>query len=181
MKKSAVILCLLFTAAFAKGQFTSASLTASGLTCSMCSKAIYQALVKVSFVESVKANIQESSYQVNFKKDVPVNFDVLEKAVTDAGFAVAKFTTTVNFESTAIQDDAHILVNGQQFHFIHVAPQTLQGPVMLTLIDKNYTTTKEYKRLSKFTTMHCYETGYMQTCCKLNASAESKRIFHVTL
>lgn len=181
MKKSAIILCIIFTAAFAKAQFTGASLTASGLTCSMCSKAVYQALVKVSFVESVKANIQESSYQVNFKKEALVNFDELEKAVTDAGFSVAKFATIVNFENTAIQNDTHVLVNGQQFHFIHVAPQTLQGAITLTIVDKNYTTAKEYKRLSKFTTMHCYETGYMQSCCKLDATAASKRIFHVTL
>lgn len=171
----------MITAALGKAQFASASLTASGLTCSMCSKAVYQALSKVSFVESVKANIQESSYQLNFKKEVPVNIDELEKAVTDAGFSVAKFAATVNFQNSAIADDTHILVSGQQFHFIHVAPQTLQGAVTLTFIDKNYTTAKEYKRLSKFTAMHCYETGYMQACCKLNAAAESKRIFHVTL
>src|SRR5690349_21179107 len=51
-------------------QISNAKLVASGLTCSMCSKAIYEALQKVNTIESVKANIKESSYDIVFKKDV---------------------------------------------------------------------------------------------------------------
>src|SRR5690242_4458188 len=69
-------------------QVSKAKLVASGLTCSMCSKAIYEALQKVNTIESVKANIKESSYDIAFKKDAAVNFDAIRKAVEDAGFSV---------------------------------------------------------------------------------------------
>ncbi len=38
------------------------SLVASGLTCSMCSKAIFKALTKLDFVEEVKVDIAKSMY-----------------------------------------------------------------------------------------------------------------------
>src|SRR6476661_2778702 len=43
-------------------QFTGASLQASGLTCSMCSKAVKNALDKVSFVEKVDVELKKDNH-----------------------------------------------------------------------------------------------------------------------
>lgn len=72
------------------GDIESVSLTASGLTCSMCSKAIYKSLQKVPSVSKVDVDIENSVYNIFFKKDQEVNLKALEQAVTDAGFSVAK-------------------------------------------------------------------------------------------
>ncbi|MEI8142291.1 MAG: heavy-metal-associated domain-containing protein [Chitinophagia bacterium] len=64
------------------------TLVASGLTCSMCSKAIFKSLTKLDFVEEVKVDIEKSTYILSFKTDSKVNLAQIKKAVTDAGFGV---------------------------------------------------------------------------------------------
>lgn len=64
------------------------TLVASGLTCSMCSKAIFKALTSLSFVADVKVDIEKSMYILTFKADKKVEIDQIKSAVTDAGFGV---------------------------------------------------------------------------------------------
>lgn len=64
------------------------TLVASGLTCSMCSKAIFKALSKLDFVEEVKVDIEKSMYILAFKTGKKVEIDQIKSAVTDAGFSV---------------------------------------------------------------------------------------------
>jgi copper chaperone CopZ len=64
------------------------TLVASGLTCSMCSKAIFKSLTKLDFVEEVKVDIEKSKYILSFKTDSKVDIAKIKKAVTDAGFGV---------------------------------------------------------------------------------------------
>lgn len=64
------------------------TLVASGLTCSMCSKAIFKALSKLDFVEEVKVDIEKSVYILTFKSGKKVEIDQIKLAVTEAGFGV---------------------------------------------------------------------------------------------
>ena len=64
------------------------SLVASGLTCSMCSKAIFKALTKLDFVEEVKVDIEQSKFILTFKSGKTVVLDQIKSAVADAGFGV---------------------------------------------------------------------------------------------
>lgn len=182
MKKIIFIIAMLF-AAGAEAQVTKATLQASGLTCAMCSKAVYKALSGVSFVEKVTANIQQSTYAISFKPGSSVDFDVLSKAVVDAGFSVSMLKITTHFNDTKVQNDTHVTLNNQTFHFLNISSQTLQGDKTITLLDKNFVTAKEYKKNSHFTTMKCYETGVMGSCCK-DADAKNvgtARVYHVTI
>jgi copper chaperone CopZ len=160
-------------------QVEKATLVASGLTCSMCSKAIYQALQKVNTVESVNADIKESSYDIIFQKDAAISFDAIRKAVEEAGFSVAKLQVTFNFDNVTVENDKHVLLDGINFHFMHVQPQTLKGEKVLTILDKNFETSKEYKKFTHYTTMECFTTGVMESCCANDVSG--KRIYHVTI
>lgn len=172
------MMMLLSTASFA--QISKATLTASGLTCSMCSKAIYKALTKVDFVDHVQANIKESNYTITFKQDKNVDFDALRKAVEDAGFSVAKLLVTVNFDNTAIKNDAMVKAGGENLHFLKVNPQTLNGEKTLTVVDSKFVSDKEHKQFSQYTSMKCYSTGVLENCCsKLGNTGE--RIYHVTI
>ena len=161
-------------------QITKAKLVASGLTCSMCSKSIYEALQRVSSVESVKANIKESSYNVVFKKDAAVNPDELRKAVEDAGFSIAKLQVTVSFDNVEIKNDEHIKVAGINLHFLNVQAQTLSGEKVLTVLDKYFESAKEFKKYAQYTTMKCFATGVMESCCN-DKGAGGERIYHVTI
>src|SRR3954447_19581576 len=109
MRKILVAIAMMITLS-SQAQISKVKLVASGLTCSMCSKAIYEALQKVSTIESVKANIKESSYDIMFKEDVTISFDDILKAVEGAGFSVAKFQLTVNFNNVMVGNDKHVSV-----------------------------------------------------------------------
>ena len=90
MKFIYTCLFLLLGSLSTSAQISSGKLQASGLTCAMCSKAVYNALSAVPYVEKVQPDIQQSTYQLTFKSDVAVDPDLLARAVTDAGFSIAK-------------------------------------------------------------------------------------------
>jgi copper chaperone CopZ len=62
-----------------------------GLTCSSCSKSVEEKLIQVQFVKSVHMNLNrnEATILVDFSKQV--NWNILAKAVYDAGFSVGAF------------------------------------------------------------------------------------------
>ncbi|MCA6469874.1 MAG: heavy-metal-associated domain-containing protein, partial [Chitinophagaceae bacterium] len=101
--KKILFLFLILQARNLSAQFTSATLKASGLTCAMCSKAVFNALSAVPYVEKVQPDIQASTYQINFKNTANIDPDMMARAVTDAGFSVAKLEMTGNFPETAIE------------------------------------------------------------------------------
>ena len=162
-------------------QFKSANLQAAGLTCAMCTKAINKALEKVPFVQDVKVDIKTSSFQVNFKEGMAVDFDVMKKAVEDAGFSVAKLKVMGVFDKVDVQNDAHVQIDVKNFHFLSINKQTLQGEKAITLVDKDFVSAKEYKKYSAATSMACIKTGKAQNCCTKEGIAADSRIYHVTI
>ncbi|MES2005782.1 MAG: heavy-metal-associated domain-containing protein [Bacteroidota bacterium] len=150
---------------------TKATLQASGLTCAMCSKAVYKALSAVPFVDKVSPNIELSTYELNFKPDTKIDFDALSKAVVNAGFSVSMLKVTTPFSNVKVQNDAHVVVNDQSFHFLNVTPQTLNGNKTIVLIDKNFVSAKAFKKYDKLTAMKCMESGVM----------DGQRVYHATL
>lgn len=161
-------------------QIKSASLTASGLTCSMCSKAIFKALEKVPFIKSVDADVEKSSYTITFKEGEQVILDDVKKAVTDAGFSVASMQVTASFENTEVYNDAHVKLGGSTLHFLNVPKQVLNGEKTFTILDKNYLSISARKKYRKYTKMECFETGMMSSCCPGGKSA-ANRVYHVTI
>lgn len=170
MKKLLVIIAILFVSQV-NAQTTRATLQASGLTCAMCSKAVFKALSAVPFVEKVQPNIQLSTYELVFKPGSKIDFDALSKAVVDAGFSVSMLKVTTRFQDVKVQNDAHVNVGGQVFHFLDVPQQTLTGEKTVKLVDKNFVMVKDQKKYEKMTSMKCYQTGTM----------DGQRVYHVTM
>ncbi len=173
--------CAILFAISTQAQFKQANLQASGLTCSMCSKAIYKAISAVPFVEKVDSDIKNSAYNITFKNNMSVDFDALKNAVTGAGFSVAKLTVTANFDNVKIQNDAHVILQGKMLHFLNISSQTLNGNKTFTVVDKNFATAKEYKKFGQYTAMKCYQTGTMESCCEKTDVAIGTRVYHVTI
>ena len=65
----------------AMGQIATVNLQASGLTCSMCSNSINKALKSLDYVDDVKANIKNSTFEISFKPNAKIDFDQLKKKV----------------------------------------------------------------------------------------------------
>jgi len=164
-----------------QAQISKVSIQASGLTCSMCSNSINKSLKSVEFVDNVISNIKNSSFEITFKPGARIDYDQLKKKVEDAGFFVAKFEVTMNVTSIPCSDDAHLEIDGSLYHFLNVGNRTLNGIVVLQLLDKGFVTDKEFRRNARYTSMGCYKTGYMGSCCKDKTSSGLNRIFHVTI
>lgn len=154
---------------------------AAGLTCSMCSKAIFKALTAVSFIKEVKAEIKTSSYTIYLKDETLWDFDAIKNAVTGAGFSVAHFSVKAQFSNTKVENDTHTKLNGKMLHILNTKTQTLNGEYKFDVLDKNYVTAREFKANSKFTSMKCYQTGTMETCCSKAMGKLGERVYHITL
>ena len=119
MKKLLLILSIVFSAFASNAQFSSANITASGLTCAMCTKAIYKSLGKVPGIDKIDTDIQNSAFIIHFKDGAPINPDAIKKAVQDAGFSVAKFQLTGKFSNVSVGKDAHVNID----HLVLLFPQ----------------------------------------------------------
>jgi copper chaperone CopZ len=179
MKKLFVILFLLLSLR-SNAQIRSAELVATGLTCSLCSKAIYNALVKLPFIKNVIPNVQQSSFDILFKEGSNVSLDLVKKAVNDAGFSVGSLKPVITFHNETVADDSHVIVGETIYHFVHVTRQTLNGDKTVTVIDKNFISAREHKKYSKYTKMKCFETGTKAACCP-KGKISSDRVYNVTL
>ena len=176
---ASILLLLTFSV---QAQFTGATLRASGLTCAMCSKAVFNALSAVPYVEKVQPDIQASTYQISFRAGSAVDPDLMARAVTDAGFSVAKLEMTGEFPETAIGKDSHITLNNQVFHFMQSSSKQMKGKQTIRFVDKMFLSAKEHKNYARLTTMSCFATGTRQSCCPpANNGSTSNRVYHVIL
>jgi copper chaperone CopZ len=123
------------------------NLQASGLTCAMCSKAIYKAVSAISFVDTVLVNIEASTYDIRFDKEATPQFDRIAKAVVDAGFSVADLTVIVNFDKQAVDKNGLFTMDGINYKLMGTPPATLQGSKKMQLVGKQYMLPKDFKKI----------------------------------
>lgn len=169
MKKIFFLLFISF-GLLANAQFKKADLRASGLTCAMCSKAVYKSLSSISFVEKINVDIQKSTYEIVFKSGMRVDFDALSRAVVDAGFSVAQLQVTSVFNGVKAKKGAQIEVDGKTIQFINGNDQLLNGEKTFSIVDKNFVSAKEFKKYSA-SAGKTYESGF----------ADGKRVYHAIL
>jgi copper chaperone CopZ len=181
MKKLLTITAAVLLFASANAQFTKASLQATGLTCAMCNNAINKALQKIPFVDSVKSDIKNSAFNIVFKQNTPINIDALKKAVEDAGFSVGSLKVTGRFDNLKIENDKHLQINGASFHFLDVTDQVLNGEKTITVVDRDFVSAKQFKKIVSSSKMSCVQTGKAAGCCAQSGMPEGTRIYHVTI
>jgi copper chaperone CopZ len=181
MKKLLVLTAVVLSSVIANAQFQSATLTAAGLTCAMCTKAIYNSLGKISVVQKVDADIKNSQFLITFKKGASVDPDLLKNAVEDAGFSVSGLKMTGDFKNVHVSNDSHVEIDGRTFHFIKSDDRVLNGSQTITVVDKDYVTAKQFKKIVASTNHPCVETGKAEECCVKMGTAHNTRIYHVTI
>jgi len=166
-----------------RAQYKKASFQASGLTCSMCSKAIFKALKTLPFAETVQTDLNINEFTVLFRKNSNPDFDLIKTKVEEAGFSIAKFWVWVKVPNLELKPEEHISLFGKNLHLMNIRPQEVEGDMRLQVIDKGYVLKKEFKKYSTFTNMPCYQSGKMSSCCKsiMGPMAASNRIYHVTI
>ena len=150
--KKILISCIILIASYVtNAQITKAELTATGLTCSMCSKATYKQLTSIPEVEKVETDLNRTAFILFFKSGTNVNVGDLKKKVEDAGFSVGELVVVFNFNNQKAENNSSFTQDNITYTFIDSKPTVLTGEVKVKILDKGFVTEKEYKKLQKLT------------------------------
>jgi copper chaperone CopZ len=146
MKKFLILALAIVVWASASAQVVGAKLQASGLTCSMCNLSIKRSLENLDFVKEIKPNVELALYEITFKDSAKVSFAAIQKAVSDAGFSVAKLTFEFQFNDSNNLDNNQFEFSGNKFSVIE--GNLLGGETLcqLQIIDKGFVSEKVYKK-----------------------------------
>ena len=145
MKKIFLFIAIAFSLA-TNAQVTKVSLQASGLTCSMCSNSINKALKTLDFVLRVDADIKTYTFEISFKPNSNVDFDLIKKKVENAGFTVSGFVATIHFNNVQLMNSQPVTIEDKTFLFVNMKDQSLNGAKEVKVLDKGFVSPKEYKR-----------------------------------
>lgn len=119
-------------------QIVKAEIRATGLTCSMCSNAIYKQLKALPEVTNVETDLNTNTFTVTLKEENNLSPKTFKDKVEKAGFFIGSLIITAKAETIATS--AYILVNNKK---------NSNAEVQFQVIDKGYVTEKEFKKLSK--------------------------------
>ena len=148
MKTKMFFIIVLLSLCFGSfAQIKKASLQASGLTCAMCAKSVYTNLTSLSFVESVDTDLNASAFEIKFKEGQHIDPEAIRKKVEDAGFSVSQLHLEFDASSHKIEHDTHLKVGNSFYHFVNVKSKEYNGPITLHVIDKEFLTTKDHKKI----------------------------------
>lgn len=149
MKKIFILSVILLVSAIANAQIVKAELTATGLTCSMCSKATYKQLTSIPEVEKVEPDLNNTAFILFFKNGSQVNISSLKKKVEEAGFAIGELLVVFNFKNQQAENNSTFSLDNVTYTFMDTKADVLSGEVKVKILDKGYVVEKEYKKLSK--------------------------------
>ena len=149
MKKILISSIILFASVIANAQITKAELTATGLTCSMCSKATYKQLTSIPEVEKVEPDLNKTAFILYFKSGSMVNPGDLKKKVEDAGFSIGELVVVFNFNNQKAVKNSSFTQDNITYTFMNTNPGVLAGEVKVKILDKGFVVEKEHKKLSK--------------------------------
>ncbi len=176
MRKFTLLFFLLLLVNFGFSQSFYSTLKATGLTCAMCSYSTQKSLEKLDFIESITPDLEATSFKLEFKKGMFVDFDLIQEKVEDAGFFVGSLDIVFD-ENLNAENDNHKLINENLFHIF--SNRTLKTNVF-TLVDKNFVKKSEYNLLSQSTSHSCYKTGiHNDSCCSMHDNLKSNKVFHI--
>lgn len=154
-----LLLAVPFKQSFAQ-QISTAALQVNGLTCSMCSQATEKSLKTLGFVESIKPDLNTNTFNIKFRKDRPVNIDLIRKKVQDAGFSVGNLATTINFSNVKADESGQLQIGSDIFKILNGKNKALSGEVKAVIVDKNFVPTATFKQKSAQFKDDSYQSGY---------------------
>ena len=174
--KKIILLLLFFVSNVSFSQSFHANLKATGLTCAMCSYSTQRSLEKLDFISTITPDLEATSFLLEFRDDMFIDFDLIQEKVEDAGFFVGEIEIVFSDEVVA-DNDLHSVFNNNLFHFF---TENKSQTNTFKLVDKSFVPKDEFSLLSDKTTHSCYMTGKnMADCCKKHDNLKSNRIFHL--
>ncbi|MCD6019510.1 MAG: hypothetical protein K0S53_2631 [Bacteroidetes bacterium] len=165
-----MLMAVLFSSgAFAN--FVSAKVKVTGVTCSMCSNSVHQALSTLSFIDKIDVDLQKAEYNLTFKAGAKVSMDAIKDKIEGAGFSVGLLMANFKFSNVSVTNDYHYIFGDDTYHFVNVKNQNLNGVTTIRFVDKGLAPIKEHKKYIGLTGHGCIKTG----------GSKSNRIYRVTI
>lgn len=119
-------------------QIANTEIRATGLTCSMCSNAIYKQLKSMPEVSNVETDLNTNTFTITLKEGNNLTPKAFKEKVEDAGFFIGSLILTAKPEG--IKSSSYILMNSNAGK---------GAGIKFKVLDKGYVTEKEFKKLSK--------------------------------
>ena len=166
---------LFFAVNVSAQQISTADLQVTGLTCSMCSNATQKSLQTLSFVNTVKPDLNKNIFVLTFKKGADINIDLIRKKVQDAGFSVGGLTADFNFNQVKIDEKGQAIVNGNVYRFVNAKSKTLNGVVKASVVDKNFISGSAFKKQAASIASDAYTSGMSVV------NGKKTRVYHLIL
>lgn len=175
------LILLIAQTLLAEAQFSKATLQATGLTCAMCSNAINKALQKLPFVESVKADIKNSSFSIVFRSGPVVKLDAIKDAVEEAGFFVGSLQVRGSFSNLNPGADGIVRIGNDWFYVLNGNNRVMNGELTFNLQDKSFLTAKSFKKISSTVKAPSLASGKAESDMIKSGVKKGERIYHVTI
>lgn len=153
----------------------SADVQVTGLTCSMCSQSTEKSLETISSINTITPDLNKGVFVLDFKKDAPVDFDQILQKVDDAGFSVGFLQATLQFDNVAVDEKGQAIVGDKVYRFENLKNSTLNGPVKVAIIDKDFISKSAYKKNLDKVSSDAYADGLG------TINGKKTRIYHLTI
>ena len=157
------ILCF-FVALVTKAQWTYVEIGVNGLTCSMCTRSVDDAIQKLDFVERVEVNLESTTGRVFFKVGSKPDVAAIRQAVVDAGFSLRFLKIKFQFKSPmALEPEECFILDGTHYQMINAVTAETKEAVF-QLIGKGFMPKRAYNKwrskLGKICWREDVEPGY---------------------
>ena len=144
--KNTILSLLMVTCSTAFAQINKAEIIATGLTCSMCSNAIYKQLLRIPAIEKVETNLNTNTFTVYTKNENQLKPNELKENVEKSGFFIGSLIVYLPSDSLKIQDMKTLIQGATLYEFITDAAKINLVQTKVKLYDKGYVTAREFKK-----------------------------------
>lgn len=136
---------VLFISTTIQAQINKSEIIATGLTCSMCSNAIYKQLQSLSSVAEIDTDLNTNTFTVIAKNNQTLDPVQLKEAVEKAGFFVGSMMVYVDGSKLSKQE---LTLNGNNLVFLDKVPADHKNHKM-QIVDAGFVTSKQFKKNEK--------------------------------
>ncbi len=145
----------------------------------MCSKSVHSALSSLIFIDSIKVDLESTSFNVVFKKGETVDLNKMKAKIEGAGFSVGELNASFNFTQQKVSNGSFFEHEQCVYHFIDVKEQVLNGEVSFKIMDKGFMSKKDFSKQKKKTSFKCIGEVSSNSCFK--TEKKGVQVYHVSL
>ena len=136
---------VLFISTSIQAQINKSEIIATGLTCSMCSNAIYKQLQSLRSVAEIETDLNTNTFTVTAKNNQTLDPVQLKEAVEKAGLFVGSMMVYVDGSKLSKQE---LILNGNNLVFLDKVPADHKNHKM-QIVDAGFVTSKQFKKNEK--------------------------------